>query len=370
MKKVAWITSDCYADTDFPVLKSFINNSELEIFWYFFYTKNKKIQDLDEEIYEIFENTRIKFKIIYLNSRLTSMDTLYKIILSIIKIKKSSPDVIYIDSEIDPYCSIFAKLFLPTSKIIYAIHDVIPHSGFSKKYRYIIKGRINLFRNFHLFSDNQKNVLYDNFSTFNKKIFCIPQLLKNFGKSDGVKIKDNRLHLLFFGRIRSNKGLDILIEAVNRLPKKYQERIKITIAGECLDPWNKYQEKIANVSIYNLVLKAIPNNEISDYFVNADFLILPYKDVTQSGPLMIAYNYNIPVICSNIDGFNEFVVNNVTGYTFESENSDNLANVIEYVINNRKDYLFIQKNLNQFIQKNYSDIEIIKQYIKMFYSIK
>lgn len=35
--------------------------------------------------------------------------------------------------------------------------------------------------------------------------------------------------------------------------------------------------------------------------------MLPYQDVAQSGPHMIAYNYNLPVIASDINGFVERV---------------------------------------------------------------
>ena len=35
--------------------------------------------------------------------------------------------------------------------------------------------------------------------------------------------------------------------------------------------------------------------------------MLPYQDVAQSGPHMIAYNYNLPVIASDIEGFAERV---------------------------------------------------------------
>ena len=35
------------------------------------------------------------------------------------------------------------------------------------------------------------------------------------------------------------------------------------------------------------------------------FLILPYRDVTNSGPMMIALNYNLPIIAPKIGCFND-----------------------------------------------------------------
>ena len=37
--------------------------------------------------------------------------------------------------------------------------------------------------------------------------------------------------------------------------------------------------------------EVISEDEIADLFNNADYLMLPYRDVTQSGPLLIAYYF-------------------------------------------------------------------------------
>ena len=56
--------------------------------------------------------------------------------------------------------------------------------------------------------------------------------------------------------------------------------------------------------------------------------MLPYQDVAQSGPHMIAYNYNLPVIASDIDGFAERVEDGVNGFLFRVNDKESLKAAI------------------------------------------
>ena len=69
----------------------------------------------------------------------------------------------------------------------------------------------------------------------------------------------------------------------------------------------------SSISVY---FKRIDDCEVAEFFAKHDFLMLPYQDVAQSGPHMIAYYYNLPVIASDIEGFNERVVDVVFGFLF------------------------------------------------------
>ena len=48
-------------------------------------------------------------------------------------------------------------------------------------------------------------------------------------------------------------------------------------------------------------------------------MILPYRTASQSGVIPLAYNYNKPVITSNLESLTEVINEGKTGYTFESE---------------------------------------------------
>ena len=56
-------------------------------------------------------------------------------------------------------------------------------------------------------------------------------------------------------------------------------------------------------------------------------MALPYRTATQSGITQIAYNFNIPVIVSNVGGLAEIVPDGKVGYVVEP-NADEFANAI------------------------------------------
>ncbi|MFZ4456090.1 MAG: glycosyltransferase family 4 protein [Bacteroidales bacterium] len=370
MKKIAWVTSDCYLDTDLPIIKCLENDNKYLIHWYVILPKGAKINNWDSIIKNSITNSIIHIHIHKLRYRLSSIFTFFQLLNILLRAKSHNIDLLYIDAEIDPYFSILAKLIFGGKKIIFAIHDVIPHLGFSKKYQYVIDTRVNLFENFHIFSKTQQNYFTNKYKSKNKKTFQIPQLLKDFGSpSSDISEKSEKVNFLFFGTLRSNKGIDLLIDAINKLTITHKGRFEMTIAGFGKD-WSIYENKIFDKSVFNLKIRIIGNNEIADLFNLADYIVLPYRDVTQSGPLMIAYNYGIPPIASNLEGFSEYIEDNINGFLFKDGDVQSLYEKFIYVIENNNENLdYIKLNLSNFINSNLKDSIIKSEYECMFDSI-
>ena len=71
---------------------------------------------------------------------------------------------------------------------------------------------------------------------------------------------------------------------------------------------------IKNKNIFNLKIYYLNKNEFPDLFSSADYFILPYREVTQSGPLMLGFNYQILPIASNLRGFSEHIEDGKNGF--------------------------------------------------------
>lgn len=280
-------------------------------------------------------------------------------------IKKFNPDIYYFEQFSNPYLTLCAKTFIPNNKIVVSVHDVLPHQEHSKHLARIHKKiYLNIFNNYQVFSKHQAKLMREKFSP--KKLFTIPLNLKDFGEPPKKNSTSNFPNFLFFGKIHYYKGLDILISAVNKIPKKY--KFKITIAGVC-NNFKDYKDKIEN-DAYDYQIRLIENEEIPKLFSNHHYLILPYRDVTQSGPLHIAYFYNIPVIASNLPGFREYIDDKKNGYLFTTENPDSLAKTLIYIIENHKNnFPIISENLNKFVRNKMSKETIGNLYIQMFNEI-
>lgn len=287
-------------------------------------------------------------------------------------INSKNPDIIYTFSFDNPLISLLSIL-LKSKKTIINIHDVDFHSAYPNA-KFLRIGRklvIKRFKYFQVFSSNQKNLFQKKFP--NKILFNIPLPLSSFGNdtscNNNFVAEENKIRFLFFGNVLTYKGLHFLINAVNNLSEKY-ENFELIIAGRCAN-WDKeYQPLIRNEKFFSKNIRHIQNSEIPVLFKSCHFLVLPYSDATQSGPLMIAYNYKIPVIVSDIISFKEAVIEGESGYFFKNKDVSDLERVMEKAITNSKqEYDKLKRRLDIFVDSKYSSISQCNAYIEMFSTI-
>ncbi len=139
--------------------------------------------------------------------------------------------------------------------------------------------------------------------------------------------------LLFFGAIRRNKGLDLLLNSMNKL-RDYS----LTIAGAPLEGdyfRNQIVPKIdalraAGVAV-DLRDRFIDDEELPELFKTHSAVVLPYTAEfnAQSGVIFMAMAHDVPVIASEAGGLTELMQEFKVGLTFRDRTSDGLAAAIE-----------------------------------------
>ena len=140
-------------------------------------------------------------------------------------------------------------------------------------------------------------------------------------------IPDDRKVALFFGFIRDYKGLDLLIEAMAKLPSDHV----LVIAGEPYGDMAKYHEAIARYGLKDRIadhIRYIADQEVPLFFSAADAVVLPYKSATQSGITAIAYHFGTPVIATDVGGLKESVEHGRTGLIVDRPESGAIAEAI------------------------------------------
>ncbi|QWB95444.1 glycosyltransferase [Mycoplasmatota bacterium] len=141
------------------------------------------------------------------------------------------------------------------------------------------------------------------------------------------------MNFLFFGRITKYKGLNILWEAYKRLLDKYKQQITLSIVGEGDLKLNV--NEIKKTIGTNVVNEWIPNEDLYKYFGRKNVvLVCPYIDATQSGVIMLGYDFLVPVIATKTGGIPEQVQDNVTGLLIEPNSIDELYKAMEKFILN------------------------------------
>lgn len=120
--------------------------------------------------------------------------------------------------------------------------------------------------------------------------------------------------LLFFGYVRKYKGLDVLLEAIALLRGRLD--LALLVVGEFYDDEQKYRDLIRRLGLETVVTVRsdyVPNDEVRYYFSAADAVVLPYTSATQSGIAQIAFNFDLPVIATDVGGLSEVVRDGETG---------------------------------------------------------
>ncbi|MFZ2727426.1 MAG: glycosyltransferase, partial [Methylococcaceae bacterium] len=132
---------------------------------------------------------------------------------------------------------------------------------------------------------------------------------------------ETRNRFAYFGQITQYKGLDIILEALQALPKEERKKIVLEVHGANLE----YQPQAFKDKIENLRTKLIKEGvvqwvgayqpyEISDRMAGIDWVIVP-SVWWENSPMVIqeAFIHGKPVICSNIGGMAEKVQHNIDG---------------------------------------------------------
>lgn len=144
--------------------------------------------------------------------------------------------------------------------------------------------------------------------------------------------------ILYFGYIRPYKGLTVLIDAMREL-----DDLLLLAVGEFYDDESKYRKKVEDLNLSSrirFVSDYVPNDQVRLYFSAADLVVLPYLSATQSGITQIAYNFDKPVIATNVGGLAEVVVHEKTGFIVPPNNPGALAAAIRKFYAENKEGVF------------------------------
>ena len=147
-------------------------------------------------------------------------------------------------------------------------------------------------------------------------------------------IGGNERAILFFGRITPYKGLEHLIAAFRRSSARH-DGYRLIIAGRpdrCEKYWSRIRADLReDVQTGRVLLRSefIPDEETEVYFKAADVLVLPYREIYQSGVLFLGHSFGLPVLAADVGSLKEDIVEGQTGFLFRPEDPASLAEAIE-----------------------------------------
>lgn len=226
--------------------------------------------------------------------------------------------------------------------ILTQLDNIIPHE--KHFYDHILtRYFVNSVHGFIYMSQQVKDDL-DKFTAVKPSVFAPHPVFSNFGEKvprdeacRRLNLPSDRRYVLFFGLIREYKGLDLMLDAWANLRQNGQTGDKkLIIAGEFYTDKTPYIQQTERLGIGDDLLwhdRFIRDEEVKYYFSAADVLVQPYKSATQSGVTQIAYQFETPMIVTDVGGLAEIVPDGKTGYVVEP-NALHIARAIEKIYEN------------------------------------
>ena len=261
------------------------------------------------------------------------------------RIKKEKPDILifkYWTPFMAPCFGTIARVVKKNrhTKIITIVDNMIPH----EKHFYDTLLTNYFINPIDAFIAMSKSV-YDDIERFaskkTKKLSPHP-LYDNYGeklhKTEALQqldLEENYIYFLFFGFIRSYKGLDLLIDAFSDARLR-EFPVKLIVAGEFYENEKPYLDAIQRHNLSNdiiLRINFIPNENIKNYFCAADLIVQPYKSATQSGVTQIGYHFEKPMLVTNVGGLAEIIPNGKVGYVVEPVKEEITTAMLDFLKN-------------------------------------
>jgi glycosyltransferase involved in cell wall biosynthesis len=273
-------------------------------------------------------------------------------------------DVVHIQGLNVP---LLEQLFLKPLKrripLVVTVHDVEPHYDRFVSRRGFLKASMQIPHRLIVHYSEGKKRLIDNWGVDDNRIDVIPHGIMPVERLMSLSQARRVLGLpaegkivLFFGSIRPNKGLDILIRAVD-IMRRRQEQILLVIAGQPLRgmSFRSYSQLIESLELSDYVRNSIgfvPQQDVDKYFSACDVVALPYLQFeAQSGVLMRAYAHKKPVVVSSVGAMGELVSADRTGLVVNPGRPDLLAEAIIDALAHQEQY---KSNYNPQLEAKYN----------------
>ncbi len=362
--KIVYFNSGFF-DTDVTVIRELQKN--YQVHWFVVLGPNEPYKA--DFFYHFVDGTGIKLALYETISRRRSIDYGKLIIKCLREISLISPQLIYTCHQ-DLYFPIGYYMYTRKIPLVLGIHDFDFHSSYKVPIMLKLARKISIKMATCciFFSKNQLCSFKKSYPY--KDSDYVGMSMKNFGKpsvknAHGLK----PIKLLFFGTLQPYKGCDLLIQAFEEIIDEGIKNLRLSFYGKAGSAeYLRYcKSLIKHPDFYNLHFSFVDNSDIPNIYGGHDFSVFPYRDATQSGPLMINMYYGLPIIAPSHSCFTDIYKHDINAILYDDCYSveslkESLRRASKFD-DNTYQCLLEQTKL---LMKAYSEEAIANNYIRVF----
>lgn len=240
------------------------------------------------------------------------------------------------------------------SKIVLTIHNVFPHGANEMQRNKYIQRFLKMdamIDHYIVHTESTAMEVHHIYGLKDSRISTVPHGIfkPDYQFKKTAVISKGKKTIIFYGVNRKNKGCDLLIKAVKGLPDNYRNRVRLLIAGKTSEKYLSELKIMAEGVDIEFNPTFIPDQELYQMIDDADYIALPYREISQSGVLLLALYFRKPLLISDLPSFRETLKGFKPDMFFENGNADELCNLIVRMLNGSVD---VQKELQVIEQLN------------------
>ncbi len=341
-----------------------------------------------KELDEVSQEQGVKTKAIEMSRQITPFKDLISLVSMLILFIKEKPDIVHTHT---PKAGLIGMLAAWITRVPHRLHTVaglplMESRGIKRKILLAVE-KLTYACATHIYPNSKglEKFIIENALTKKSKLKVLGNGSSNgidteyFRETDDIKsdalslrnkydIASDDFVFIFVGRIVTDKGINELLSAFDKLSKEYDDT-KLLLVGpfeESLDPIDDKTKDIlsTNKNIFYVGFQ----EDVRGFFALSDALVFPSYREGFPNVVMQAGAMGLPAIVSDINGCNEIIENNKNGVIVPAKDKKALYEAMKLFIEDRGYTNTLSKNARDMIVNRY-DQQFVWKEIKDEYDL-
>jgi len=262
-------------------------------------------------------------------------------------------------------------------------HDPVPHLGMGTSFHSRLARWLIRHRAAHIFVHGpqcKEHLLSQGVDSSKVSVIYHGELGSFFNQISCAKdVKREEKTVLFFGELRPNKGVELLIPIADKIHDQFPD-VKFIVAGSPevsrdlkKSGWETKLQAILREMrsrpYFEVHDRFIPDKEVAGFFQRASITLLPYLDATQSGVAMVAMPLGSVVVATRVGDLPYVIQDGKTGFLAEA-NVEGIVQKLTYALSHPQQMTRVRDNAAAYAKERCAWGMVADNVVKVYFQFQ
>ena len=180
---------------------------------------------------------------------------------------------------------------------------------------------------------------------------------------------ENNVVYIFLGRMKREKGIYELFSAMNKLVQECHNAV-LLLVGSDEENTREYLKNYSNLLDGKNVIYYGYSNTPQTLLQSADVFVMPSYREGFGMSVLEASCVHLPVICTDIYGMRDTMIDNVTGIRCKVMDSDSLYDAMKTLYDNKELRIEMGKKGYEYVQKYFTKEQVTEAWFEYYKNLK